>query len=294
MFALLAVAARVLWPRIPVPVVAAVLAAAGVLLELAQAVGGSDAEARDVVVDVAGIATGLALVAVGRRLHVPRRLAAGTVVVLMAASLVALPLFPVSEDEQLVFDCQREQGHPELSTGLVAELRPATEPDVADRVVPELVRRVGSTNELTLSTWFRAARLDQDGPARIVTISEGPDYHEVNVHLGLEQRTLTARIRNECHLFLQFRAVDVLNDTALHHVALTHVPGWIEIFLDGVRVGAVGLPRGGLGNWDEDFPLTIGNEATGDRPFDGDVLEVAFYDRALSDAEIEDLAATPP
>ena len=68
----------------------------------------------------------------------------------------------------------------------------------------------------------------------------------------------------------------------------------MQLYLDGELVGAVGLRPGGLGNWDDDFPLTIGNETTGDRPFDGDVLEVAFYDRALSDAEIEDLAATPP
>ena len=155
-FGLLAVAARVLWPRIPVAVVAAVLAGAGVLLEVAQAVSGSDAEARDVVVDVAGIATGLALVAIGRRLHVPRRLAAGTVVVLMAASLVALPLFPVSEDVDVARRCDPEGSGPSRPRhGPRRRAAPRGGSRRSRRIVPALTDDVDRTNEVTVSAWFR-------------------------------------------------------------------------------------------------------------------------------------------
>jgi hypothetical protein len=293
-FALLATAARLLWPQLPAPVVALVLVGAGVLLELAQAVAGSDAELRDVLVDGAGIAAGLALVAVGRRLRVPRRLATGGLVVAMAASIVALPLLPIDEDHQLEFDCATEHGRPERAVGLLADVRAADRSMVPAGTVADLVNRVGATNEVTVATWFRAARLDQHGPARIVTISEGPDYHEVDIHLGVEERALTVRIRNECHLFLQMRTGDVLTDTSLHHAAVTYVPGRLDVFLDGRRVADVGVPAGGLGNWDDGFPITVGDEATGDRPFDGDVPEVALYDRALSEAEIGELAAARP
>jgi glycopeptide antibiotics resistance protein len=40
-------------------------------------------------------------------------------------------------------------------------------------------------------------------------------------------------------------------------------------------------------NWDEDYHLLIGNEATLDRPWQGQVFRVAVFDRALGDAEIQ-------
>jgi hypothetical protein len=42
----------------------------------------------------------------------------------------------------------------------------------------------------------------------------------------------------------------------------------------------------GLNNWDTDFPLLLGNEQTGDRPWQGTVSEVSLTDRALSEEEV--------
>ncbi|NDJ16488.1 VanZ family protein [Myxacorys almedinensis] len=41
-----------------------------------------------------------------------------------------------------------------------------------------------------------------------------------------------------------------------------------------------------LSNWSSDFPLSIGNEKTGDRPWNGRISKVEISDRALSEAEI--------
>ena len=40
-------------------------------------------------------------------------------------------------------------------------------------------------------------------------------------------------------------------------------------------------------NWDSNYPLLIGNEATLDRPYLGEIFLVAIYDRVISDAEIQ-------
>jgi glycopeptide antibiotics resistance protein len=42
-----------------------------------------------------------------------------------------------------------------------------------------------------------------------------------------------------------------------------------------------------LNNWDNDFPLVIGNEATGDRPWQGRIKGLALSDRALTATEIQ-------
>lgn len=41
-----------------------------------------------------------------------------------------------------------------------------------------------------------------------------------------------------------------------------------------------------LNNWDDAFPLVLGNETTGDRPWQGQIATVSMYDQALSEAEV--------
>ena len=45
-----------------------------------------------------------------------------------------------------------------------------------------------------------------------------------------------------------------------------------------------------LDDWDRGYPLIVGNERGGDRPWAGEIQYVAVYDRALPAAEVEDLA----
>jgi glycopeptide antibiotics resistance protein len=47
-----------------------------------------------------------------------------------------------------------------------------------------------------------------------------------------------------------------------------------------------------LSNWNLNYPLILGNERTGDRPWEGYISEVAFADKALSSAEIEQIFAS--
>jgi len=47
-----------------------------------------------------------------------------------------------------------------------------------------------------------------------------------------------------------------------------------------------------LSNWNSNYPLMLGNERTGDRPWEGYISEAAFADRAFSSAEIERVFAS--
>ncbi|BAZ17411.1 hypothetical protein NIES4071_92890 [Calothrix sp. NIES-4071] len=48
-----------------------------------------------------------------------------------------------------------------------------------------------------------------------------------------------------------------------------------------------------LGEWNKNFPLLIGNERTGDRPWQGSVSQISIADKAFSDSEIERIFSNP-
>jgi hypothetical protein len=65
------------------------------------------------------------------------------------------------------------------------------------------------------------------------------------------------------------------------------------MYLDGAEVAA-GTTGGSLENWTTGFPLAVGNEISGDRPWLGSVHLVAMYDRALAPADVmQNFAAGP-
>jgi hypothetical protein len=156
-----------------------------------------------------------------------------------------------------------------------------------------VVRAARASGEVTILARVRPARLDQSGPARIVTISNGSGYGQVNVHLGQEGHSLSVRIRATCGDFNWTTVPDVFTSTRdVVGVAVTFGDDTERVYVDGEPVAAWRM-RGTLRNWDPSFPLVVGNEATLDRPFVGDVFDVQVYDRALTAvAQARDTAGT--
>jgi concanavalin A-like lectin/glucanase superfamily protein len=144
--------------------------------------------------------------------------------------------------------------------------------------------------ELTLEAWVRSGDLAQRGPARIATVSEGIERDQVSVHLGVEGRALSVRLRASCG-FNWWTVPDAFTSRAAPvHVAVTFAGRVQRTYVQGRLVQGVRLD-GRLGRWEPEYPLVVGNEATMDRPLYGDVLLVAAYDRALSAAEVARNAA---
>lgn len=64
----------------------------------------------------------------------------------------------------------------------------------------------------------------------------------------------------------------------------------LTVYTAVILIGSTALQKTGyLGNWDPNFPLIIGNERTGDRPWRGSVSDLYFGDRALSATEVAEL-----
>jgi hypothetical protein len=164
----------------------------------------------------------------------------------------------------------------EAGGALVASVAPAG----------DLASAVAVSDEVTVEAWFAPSELPQEGPARVLTVSGGPAPDEVNVHLGVEDRGVSFRVRTDCDLFNWTRTGDVLSEAAMHHVVATYRPGEVAIWVDGALETADRTPVGLLDDWDPTVHLYLGDEATADRPFLGTIRQAAVYDRALTEAEV--------
>lgn len=151
----------------------------------------------------------------------------------------------------------------------------------------KLVQAAKASGELTVETWVTPAKPQQSGPARIVTISA--DSGQRNATLGHEGARFEVRLRTTRTNGNGLPALASPEGTARAertHVAYTFArDGNARIYVNGKRVAEQNT-GGDLSNWDENFRLGLGNELTGDRPWDGSFHFVALYSRALGDAEV--------
>jgi hypothetical protein len=151
---------------------------------------------------------------------------------------------------------------------------------------------VNSSNALSVEAWIVPANVSQDGPARIVSLSDTATNRNLTLGQGLwgsrPSSVFDFRLRTTATDDNGQPSLDTDTGTAqarLQHVVVTFNNGQRRVFIDGAEVKA-DTPGGTLANWDTSLPLLLANEADGDRPWLGDFHLVAFYGRALSPAEI--------
>ena len=149
----------------------------------------------------------------------------------------------------------------------------------ARKVVAALKR----SGESSIEAWVTPKDTKQKGPARIVSLSADPNRR--NFTLGQERDRYQIRYRTSKTSTNGLPETDSGARTAgteLTHVVYTRdKSGTARVFLNG-REQAKQKVAGDLSNWDDDFPLVIANEKTGDRPWLGQIHLVAIYRRALN------------
>ena len=150
-------------------------------------------------------------------------------------------------------------------------------------VVDRLVNATGLTIELRLAP----GRLDQSGPARILSFAGDP--RRANLVVGQSRDALIFRLRTTRSSLSgrtrEFVARDVFTSTEPLDLAITCVATNCDLFVDGRLHTRMSAPRGSYAAWDRSYPLVFGNEASGTRPWEGQLFGVVLHDRAL-DAEV--------
>lgn len=150
-----------------------------------------------------------------------------------------------------------------------------------------LILAMKSSNEFSVETWITPAKTVQSGPARIVTISA--DTGRRNLTLGQDGDRYDVRLRTtgtDANGIPSLASPDGAVRKERTHVVYTFGHGLARIYVNGERVAERKID-GDLSNWDEGFRLGLGNEFTGDRPWQGQFHFLALYDRALDEAQIK-------
>lgn len=164
----------------------------------------------------------------------------------------------------------------------------------SDGPATKIVDRCKVSNEITVEAWITPNNTSQEGPARILTISNGAYERDVTLGQGLwggqPSDTYNVRLRStstdEDGMPLVTTPAGVAR-TELQHVVYTrNSSGAAKFFVDGHMIHQ-GSVSGSLSNWDHGHRLALGNEFDAWRPWLGDLHLIAIYERALEGTEVQ-------
>jgi hypothetical protein len=146
---------------------------------------------------------------------------------------------------------------------------------------------------LTISAWIRA---DDYGvyDARIVSKSTS---EAANDHLWMLSTINGQRLRFRLQTDDGFGTSTLIGGPSMvpgqwYHVAATYDGSFMRLFLDGVEVGS--LAKTGAVGADPTVPVWIGsNPGSPGQTFDGLIDEFRIHSKALTEAELIEVAETP-
>lgn len=148
--------------------------------------------------------------------------------------------------------------------------------------------RLTTTGEFTIVVWLSVTDIDQTGPRRVVAISEGPEFRDTSVHLGVEGDGISVRLRHGFDVLSEV-VTDRLRPDAPTQVALRLAQDVLSLWVDGRPVWSQPV-SGDLALWRVDRPLVIGNDAPGtDRGLRGTIATLDIWDRGLDDSTLEEI-----
>lgn len=151
-----------------------------------------------------------------------------------------------------------------------------------------LYERLLSGKGLTIELWLKTGNLHQVGPARIVSYSKSPLLR--NFTLAQQGSNLVFRLRTTKTDLNGTNPELVVSGVFLperrQHIVVSYDGSSCHIFVDGRSRESGRFPGGTFSNWDPNHLLLLGNEQTGDRPWNGSIDRVFLYDRPVSKSEV--------
>lgn len=141
---------------------------------------------------------------------------------------------------------------------------------------------------ITLEIWANSANNNQHGPARIVSYSLNHRYR--NFTLGQDGSDLMIRLRTEITNLNGTEPMLIVKDVFTQakplHIVVSY--DFIEqrVYVNGSLRKTSTIPGGGFKNWDRGYPLILGNEAVGGRPWLGKLSYIAIYNHPIDAQEV--------
>ena len=159
---------------------------------------------------------------------------------------------------------------------------------IAAQIYPsKIIESVRQSGEITIEAWVRPAAVDQEGPARIVTLSANGSLR--NFTLGQDGNKYDVRFRSRETTVNGIPSLASKNEsvtTELTHIVYTRgSDGKTRTYINGA-LSSEGKAGGDIDNWDRRYQFGIANEHSDNRPWLGTYYLVAVYNRSLADREV--------
>ena len=156
----------------------------------------------------------------------------------------------------------------------------------------KLIDEISRTNEVTMEAWIRQDLINQSGPARIITLSEGTEQRAIT--LGHEGNSsffnYNVRLNTSAtgvNGFPQLSTQSGFFSETLHHVVYSrNSDGAEHIYVNGERLASGNNKTGNFATWSDANRFALGNEISLDRPWKGVFYLAAVYNRAFSEDDV--------
>jgi hypothetical protein len=156
----------------------------------------------------------------------------------------------------------------------------------------KLYSKLGTSGQYSLEVWANAANVAQT-KANIISYSGGDTTRNFTLAQNAFQYNMFARssasdLNGSPSLLTN--ANNMLAQAALQHIVMTYDPtNGRKLYVNGVFTGDVDSTTGGvLNNWDNSFAFLLGNETSGDHPWQGQIRFAAVHDAALTQQQIQE------
>ncbi len=155
----------------------------------------------------------------------------------------------------------------------------------------KLFQQITATGEYSVEAWVVPDNVVQEGPARIVSYSGSVTAR----NFTLAQTMYSYNYLNRSSLSdgngepaLSTADADERLQATLQHVVLTFDPvNGRRIYVNGEYTGDADTDVGAtLNQWDDSYALVLGNEVSGNRPWQGSIRFLALHKRALSAEDV--------
>ena len=156
----------------------------------------------------------------------------------------------------------------------------------------KIIDALSSSNEVTLEAWVKTSKIEQTGPARILSLSESIFDRAITLGQSGNAASFDYMIRvntsaTDANGVPEEGTAEKFVVKNLHHVVYTRDrQGNEKLFVNGFEMYS-GVRSGDFSSWNENNRLVLANEVSGDRPWEGIYYLVAIYDEALPDAEVK-------
>lgn len=165
-------------------------------------------------------------------------------------------------------------------------------PETSKKLYDHIVGDPTATHEYSVEAWVIPANVTQEGPARLVTYSDGTQQR--NFTMGQQLYSYAFRNRsdspdispNGTPALQTDNAEEVLQASQQHVVMTFSQTEGRKIFVNGAMKSGESNSANTLTNWDANYTFAVGNETTNNRLFMGVIQLVAIHKRALTPEQV--------